>query len=105
MNQAGFAPTLSWRAAGSAWRSIYLVAVLDDFFDLGAAQGFVLQQIFCDPFEFVAIPPKNRPEQVDKRHPAVSAPPRRSVPQSLRCSCGHQRCPLRRKRAIDTGGA
>jgi hypothetical protein len=37
------------------WRWIYQAAVLDDLFDLGAVQGFVLQQTFCDHFEFVAI--------------------------------------------------
>ena len=34
---------------------------LDDFFDLGAVQGFVLQQSFCDHFEFVAIRHEDRP--------------------------------------------
>src|SRR5207237_9033743 len=44
-----------------ACRWIYQAAVLDDFFDLGTVQGFVLQQAFCDPFEFVAIPQEGRP--------------------------------------------
>jgi hypothetical protein len=38
--------------------------VLDDFFDLGAVQGFVLQQTFCDPFEFVAIRHEGRPSKL-----------------------------------------
>ena len=29
--------------------------MLNGFFDLGAIQVFVLQQTFCDPFQFVAI--------------------------------------------------
>ena len=38
--------------------------MLDDFFDLGAVQGFVLQQSFCDRFEFVAIRHEGRSGKV-----------------------------------------
>jgi hypothetical protein len=55
MNQGVFRRHFLAGRRGSAWRWIYQSAVLDDFFDLGAVQGFVLQQTFCDPFEFVAI--------------------------------------------------
>jgi len=38
--------------------------VLDDFFDLGAVQGFVLLQSFCDAFEVVAIRHEGRPGEL-----------------------------------------
>ncbi len=38
-----------------AWRRIDQAAVLDDFLDLRAVQGFKLKQGFCDYFQLVAI--------------------------------------------------